>query len=370
MHGRILSIDALRGLCMLCILGLSNFICAICGLFPGGSDFWLARQMEHVAWHGLAIEDLFFPTFLFLAGVSFPFSLEKQLARGDSRLKIHLKILKRMVILIFCGFLYIGLLRCDFAHFGFGSVLGRIGFAWAMAAIVFVNVRRNSVRAAILLTLLAGYWALNRFLPAPDFPGAALFSPEGSFSCYIDRLVFGRARMQGAVATCEGLLASVSAIGTAMLGMFAGSLLKRMRDEAWPAVRQVMTLVTASVSLLAVGCALSLLMPINKSIWSSSYVLVAAGWSLTALTLFHWVIDLMGRFRDASIVLRVVGMNSILLYMSPLVISYTHATNFFVGGIRTLLPAAVGDFVWWGVYIFLNWLLAWFLHRQRLYFRV
>lgn len=355
---------------MLCILGLSNFICAICGLFPGGSDFWLARQMQHVPWNGLAIEDLFFPTFLFLAGVSFPFSLEKQLARGDSRLKIHLKILKRMVILIFCGFLYIGLLRCDFVHFGFGSVLGRIGFAWAMAAIVFVNVRRNSVRAAILLTLLAGYWALNRFVPAPDFPGAALFSPEGSFSCYIDRLVFGKARMYRYPFMSEGLLGSVSAIGTAMLGMFAGLLLKRMRDEAWPAVQQVMTLATASVSLLAAGYAFSLLMPVNKSIWSSSYVLAAAGWSLTALTLFHWVIDLMGRCRDASIVLRVVGMNSILLYMSPLVISYTHATNFFVGGIRTLLPTAVGDFVWWGVYIFLNWLLAWFLHRQRLYFRV
>ena len=370
---RLYSIDTLRGLSMICILGLTNWIQSFLALFPGGKDCWLYGQFVHVPWHGLAIEDLFFPTFLFVAGVTFPMSLARQREKGATTGRIVRKILVRGAVLYALGLVFVGFLKLDFGHMKWVSVLGRIGVAWAASALVFLFVRRNGARLAIFAALLVVHWACNRFIGAPDFPDAALFTKEGSFSVYVDRLILGHY-------AAEGIFGFVTSIGTAMLGMFAGEVLaSASRRDADGTVKNadgtvVVRLLLLGVALLLAGWAFSFLIPVNKKLWSSSFVLVAGGISTLALAALYWLIDVKEIGRDASIVFRIIGMNSIALYMAPLLIKYPAATDFLVGGIKTHLVAAgfpnVGDFVWWTVFIGLNWLLGWFLYRQKIFIKV
>ena len=113
---RLMSLDALRGFDMLFIMGLAGLVTAICSLFPNGAECWLAQTMSHVKWNGLAHHDTIFPLFLFIAGVSWPFSYSKQLTSGSSRKQIYLKILKRTAILIVLGIVYNGLFKLDFQN--------------------------------------------------------------------------------------------------------------------------------------------------------------------------------------------------------------------------------------------------------------
>ena len=142
--------------------------------------------MHHVPWDGLTHHDTIFPLFLFLAGVSFPFSLSKQKSQGISNLQIHQKILKRGIMLVFLGCIYNGLLQFDFAHMRYASVLGRIGLAWMFAA--FITIHTNSkTRIGILFSILVGYWMLLYFFPAPDSTSLSPYSREGNLVGYIDR---------------------------------------------------------------------------------------------------------------------------------------------------------------------------------------
>ena len=126
---RLMSLDALRGFDMMFIMGFSGLVMAICALFPGGEECWLSTTMEHVKWNGLAHHDTIFPLFLFIAGISFPFSYSKQLSNGMTTKQIYGKIIKRFFILVALGVVYNGFFKLDFANLRICSVLGRIGFA-------------------------------------------------------------------------------------------------------------------------------------------------------------------------------------------------------------------------------------------------
>lgn len=126
--------------------------------------------MEHVPWHGVAFEDMIFPLFLFIAGISFPYSLEKQKACGMSSAAIYRKVIRRGLVLVLLGCIYNGLLDFDFAHLRYASVLGRIGLSWMFAALLFLNVRTR-VRKGVVALLFIGYWALLACFPAPDGNG-------------------------------------------------------------------------------------------------------------------------------------------------------------------------------------------------------
>ncbi|MBQ2629462.1 MAG: DUF5009 domain-containing protein, partial [Kiritimatiellae bacterium] len=218
MNDRLLSLDAVRGFCMICVLGLTNWFVSFLSLFPGGADSWLAGQFTHVKWNGLAVEDLFFPTFLFVAGASFPFSLAKREARGDSRWRIARKVVARGAILVVLGMVYAGNLRLDPGKVKVVSVLGRIGVAWMLAALLFLFVRRNAVRALVGASVLVCYWAVNRNIGAPVFPDAAPFTTMGSFTGYFDRLVLTPRLMAGGLFSSEGLFGCLPAAVTALLG--------------------------------------------------------------------------------------------------------------------------------------------------------
>ena len=217
MKNRLDSIDALRGFDMLFIMGLSPLIVAICALFPGGEDFWIAKQMNHVAWNGLAHHDTIFPLFLFISGMTFPFSLSKKKANGVEKGKIWLDVWRRALVLVLLGLVYGGLFNLDFANLRFPSVLGRIGLAWLGAAIIWMTVKKTGWRIGIAGALLIGYWVLHLFV-APDAPaGTDPCTKEGSLACYIDRVIMPNHLLSKGVYDPEGLVSTIPAIVTAAL---------------------------------------------------------------------------------------------------------------------------------------------------------
>ena len=220
--------------------------------------------------------DTIFPLFLFIAGISFPFSLEKQREQGKSESDIYKRIVRRGITLVLLGCVYNGLLQFDFANLRCASVLARIGLGWMFAALLFVDFR-TSVRAWIAGVILVGYWVWIAFIPVPGAE-AGPFTLEGNWVGYVDRLLLPGRLHQGFFDP-EGLLSTLPGIVTAMLGMFTGEFIK-LRKEGLTDKRKVAGLVLAGVLLLLVGVLWSLVFPINKKLWSSSFVCVVGALSL------------------------------------------------------------------------------------------
>ena len=169
---RLQSLDALRGFDMFFIMGGATLIAAIANFWPNEFTMWLAEQMDHVKWDGLAHHDTIFPLFLFIAGISFPFSLEKQRIQGKTEGQIYKKIVRRGLTLVLLGIIYNGFLEhWDFVNARYASVLARIGLAWMFGALIFMNTKWKT-RAIIVAVILVGYWLLSAFVGAPDHPGA------------------------------------------------------------------------------------------------------------------------------------------------------------------------------------------------------
>ena len=363
---RLFSLDALRGFDMCFIMGGEMVVLSIASLFPGESSSWLALQMGHVAWNGFVFYDLIFPLFLFLAGVSFPFSFAKQCERGASRKAVTLKIVRRGLLLVLLGVFYNGLLQFDFDNLRYASVLGRIGLAWMFAALLYVWAGRKTVLSTAI-ALLLGYWALLALFVAPDAPeGAGSLSMKGSIVGYVDRLLLPGVLHSG-VHDPEGLLSTLPAIVTALAGMFTGEF---VRSECVKSgYKKVLVLFAAALVLLVVGYLWGNILPLNKNLWTSSFVCVAAGWSLVLFSLFYLVIDVMGWWRW-SFFFRVIGLNSITIYLAQQFLDFHKPVSTLFGGLLGLLPESYYAIGYWCCYVLVCWLLLYFLYRNKVFLKV
>ena len=364
---RLRSLDALRGFDMFWIMGLSGAVAGFCKLFPGGENSFLFHQMYHVEWEGLAFHDTIFPLFLFIAGASFPFSYASQVTKGASRLTIHLRILKRLVLLVLLGMVYNGFLLNGPEDFRYASVLGKIGVAWAIAAVWYANFGLKT-RFGILLATLAGYWTLLQFT-APDAPaGCGSFSLEGCLPGYLDRLGFTPGRLYcGKWLEPSGL--PVSALGssaTAILGMFAGDLVRSAREGLTPA-RKSAALALVGAVLAVLGLVLVPTCPIVKKLWTPTFTLVCAGESFLLFALFHWIIDVKGLVKW-SFPFQVVGANAIIAYMMQSLVNFRDPSRFLFGALAKLFPSP--DFVIMSGYTLICWLILWYLYRKGTFLRV
>ena len=362
---RLLSLDALRGLDMMFIMGLSGVITSVCRAIPGLDGCWLVRQMSHSVWNGLTLYDTIFPLFLFIAGISFPFSYAKQVSNGATRGHIYRKIITRGIVLFLFGLIYNGFLELKLDSFRIYSVLGRIGFAWMIAAILFINFKPRT-RAIIASAILIGYWLLLRFCPAPDAPGAEPFSMEGNLVGYIDRiLVPGHLHRKGFFDP-EGLLSLLPAIVTAMLGMFTGEFVK---SDKLSGSRKSLYMFVAAAALLGLGLLWSLDFPVNKALWSSSFVLVVGACSLALFALFYYIIDVRG-CRKWTFPFAIVGLNSITIYMAQRILPFGQVVKFFFGGLAKLCPDPIGKLILDLGYFGLSWLFLLFLYRKKIFLKV
>ena len=364
---RLQSLDALRGFDMFFIMGGAGLLAALATWFPCGFTEMLARQMDHVEWNGLAHHDTIFPLFLFIAGISFPFSLEKQRASGRSTWQIHHKVLLRGLVLFLLGVVYNGLLsHWDFADARYASVLARIGFAWMFAALIFLHTGWRS-RVGITVFLLVGYWLLVRFVPAPDAMGEGVYTAQGSIVGYIDRILLPGKIYYGNIDP-EGILSIIPAIGTALLGMFTGEWVKWEHEGLTPG-KKAAWMTVAGIALLVIGLLWSLDFPINKKLWTSSFVCVVGAYSLLMFALFYYLIDVLG-WRRWTLFFTVIGLNSITIYLAQKFINFSFTAEKIFGGIIILLPEQAQPFFSQAAYIAVCWLFLYILYRKRIFLKV
>jgi predicted acyltransferase len=359
---RLVSLDALRGFDMFWIMGGESIVNATAALTGWSSIVWLSGQLEHPEWNGFTLYDLIFPLFLFIAGVAMPLSFEKRLERGDSKTSVYRHVITRGLLLVLLGMIYNGLLKFNWPDTRLPSVLGRIGLAYMFAGLIVLN---TSVRGQIgwFIGLLVGYWAALKFIPVPGY-GPGDLTPGHTLTDYLDRLLIP-GHLYKDVRDPEGLFATVPAIGTALAGALTGQLLKSPRYTG-----QMKTLLMVATGLVCLGVAWlwNIDFPINKNLWSSSFVLHCAGCSLLLLALFYLVIDVW-RFRAWTLPLVVIGSNSILIYMAPKFIDFSYTANFLFGGAlrytdeyRPLLLAIA--------IVTIKWLMLYLFYRKRIFLRV
>lgn len=362
--GRLLSLDALRGFDMFWIIGGDAAFRALAAWSELPGSEVVKTQLEHVAWEGFRFYDLIFPLFLFVVGVVIPFSLDKLRERGESRAAQYGRIFRRTLLLFALGLLCNNVLQFDFANLRVTGVLQRIALCYGAAALIAMHT--NARGQAILITLiLLGYWALLAFVPAPGY-AAGDYTIEGNLGGYVDRHYLPGKILEKyyGFGDNEGLLSTIPAVATALLGVLAGHWLRSSR-QPWT---KVLGLSIAGVACLALGTVWGLWFPIIKNLWTSSFVLLAGGWSLLLLALFYSVIDVLGYWRWAFFFI-VIGANAITIYVVPRFLDFTKFTQFFLGGaIRqtgTFAPVALAFAI-----LGAKWLFLLYLYRKKLFLRV
>ena len=363
---RLLSIDTLRGLDMLFIMGLGQLIIRICALFPGGENFWLATQMHHVDWNGLAIQDMIFPLFLFIAGLSFPFSYAKQVEKGRTSWQIHKKIFIRCLLLILLGIVYNGFFRLEFPQ-RYASVLGRIGLAWMCAALLFIHCKPVT-RIIIAAVTLVGFGLLITYVGAPDAPaGAGPLTQDGCLHGWVDRLLMP-GRLHRGNFDPEGLLGVIPATVTAMLGMFTGEFI-RLPEEKVSGAKKTLWMLGAAAVLLVAGLLWSKVLPLNKKLWTSTFVLVVGAISIALYAVMYYVVEVKG-LQKWTFPFRVIGLNSITIYLLQQIVPFQTISNYFFGGAANLLPEAWGAVLLSAGYVVICWLVLYFLYKKKVFLKI
>jgi len=367
-NDRLLSLDALRGFDMFWIIGSGGIWHGLAKLTGLPLFSWWSVQMTHAEWDGFRFYDMIFPLFLFIAGISFPFSLEKSLQKSITKKSLYLRIIKRALILVLLGFIYNGLLKLDFDTQRYSSVLGRIGLAWMFAAFIFINTK-NKGRILWCAGLLIFYWLALSLIQAPDFPEAARFSKEGSIACYIDRMFLpGRMYDPNRLYDPCGLAGIIPAISTALLGMLTGVFVK-MPEKIFSKLKKAGYMAGAGLTLVSLGLLWNFIFPINKPLWSSSYVCLAGGLSLLFFALFYWIIDVCGYQRWAFF-FSVIGLNSIVVYMAQPIINFQFTANYIFGGLVKLFPETWSQILNHCTFITVCWFFLYFLYRQKIFVKV
>jgi predicted acyltransferase len=361
---RLLSIDALRGFDMFWIIGGDRLAEAIGKWWGTPAAAQLADQFEHVEWEGFRFYDLIFPLFLFVVGAVLPFSLSKYETGGQPKAAALNRIARRVVLLFLLGLIYNGLLQFHFPMRMTG-VLQRIAICYGIAAVVFLFSTAR-VQAVLVGAILLGYWAILMFVPAPETGKAADFAKETNLAGYLDRQYLPGKIYQSiyGYGDNEGLLSTIPAITTALLGVLAGQWLKTSR-KGWV---KTFGLITAGAACLAAGTIWGQEFPVIKILWTSSYVLIAGGWSLILLGLFYTIIDVLG-LRAWSFFFIVIGANAITIYMVSKIVPFGRIAHFFLGG-TARLSGTFGPVILAAGTLALEWLLLLHLYRRQIFLRV
>ena len=370
---RLLSLDALRGFDMMWIISGELIIHALEKASGDPVSRWMSEQLHHTKWNGFTFYDMIFPLFIFIAGISMPYSMGKQLDHPlnndlkSAKRKIYRSLIQRTLILIVCGMVVNGLFKWQgYESTRFASVLGRIGLSCFFAAHIFLN---SSLRGQIFwfCGILLGYWLLMTFVPVPGF-GAGVLTPEGNLSAFIDRLLLP-GKLHRKVYDPEGILSTLPAIATALLGVFTGTFL-RWKSEKWTMQNKSFAIIAAGLACLALGLLWNFVFPINKNMWTSSFVLYAGGYSLLLFALFYFIIDVKA-LKKWSLPFVWIGTNSILIYMSSHgLVNFESTASALFGGLIKLCPE-LWQPVWLSCGILLIQLAAvYFLYKKKLFLKV
>lgn len=362
---RLFSLDALRGFDMFWIMGAEEIFHKLAEIT--NKPVWEAasNQFTHPDWHGFALYDLIFPLFLFLAGVATPYSVGRQLEKGKDKQGLVLKVIKRGLILVLLGIVYNnGLEIKPISEIRFASVLGRIGIAYMFANIIYIYFKDRG-QIIWFVSLLIGYWLLLLFGSAPGYPAGDL-SMEGNIVSYLDTLLVPGKLYLG-IHDPEGLVSAIPAIGTALLGIYTGNMLKNTPVDKQKAT--VVKMLAIGVGLVVLAQIWNIFFPINKNLWTSSFVLQCGGISMLLMAIFYYIIDVLGHQKWAFF-FKVIGMNSILIYLSGHFIDWEYTTS----ALFTWLGQLVGDpfnaVVMVVCFLAVKWVFLYFMYKKKVFLKV
>ncbi len=379
--GRLLSLDVLRGVTIAFMIMVNN---------NGGEGSWWF--MNHAAWNGLTPTDLVFPTFMFVMGASIVLSVNARLARGATRAQVTWHTLRRAGLLFLFGLVGNGFPFFRLEHLRVYGVLQRLAICYLVVALFYLWDRRVWTKIAALVALLAGYWILVRWVPVPGagLPGRDIpfLDPNVNIVNWVDQHIFPHHLYEDwtthNLRDPEGLLSNIPAIGTVLLGLLTGLWLRAQKS----AKTKTLGLAAGAVVCLATGYLWSLSFPLNKKMWTSSYVLVAAGYSLVVFTIAYWAVEQRGwgkgRGKAFAWPWLVLGSNAIVAYMfSELLGSSLGNISFTADGEQTDVPAWVFNhvfanipdpgwaaFAWSVSFLVVCFVPVWLLYRKKIFIKV
>ncbi len=376
---RMLSVDVLRGLTI-------GFMILVNNNGDGQRAYW---ALKHALWNGFTPTDLVFPTFLFLVGISTVFSTESRLARGASKSSLLLHTLRRTVILYLLGLVVNSFPFFHLHTMRFYGVLPRIAICYLFVAVLYLLSPGWRDKLVLLIAALAGYWLLMSFVPVPGYglPGrdVPLLDPDRNLVAWLDRQIFSASHLYERTRDPEGLLSTLPALGTALIGVLTGIWLRTGRTLA----QKAQGIAAAGVTAVLLGAVWNLSFPINKKLWTSSFVLFAGGLSLLLLALSIWIVDIRAAKAERDPAKRaarftpllVFGMNAIAAYvfseLLPGILGNTHVhpgvnvTQWFYGGILRLVPnIPFASLLYSLSYVAVCWVPMYFLYRRRIFLKI
>ena len=380
---RWLSVDVLRGLTIGFMIMVNN----------NGSDqaYW---AMKHTDWNGFTPTDLVFPTFLFLVGISTVFSTQARLAKGDSKSSLLFHTVRRAIILYLLGLLVNSFPFFHLHTMRFYGVLPRIAICYLIVGILYLYSPSWKDKVAIAVAALVGYWILMRFVPVPGYGVPThtipLLDKDINLAAWLDRQIFSASHLYERTRDPEGLLSTIPALATALIGMLTGIWLRSTRTIA----QKARGIAYAACASLLAGGLWNFTFPVNKKLWTSSYVLYAAGWSLVLLALCIYLVDIYGPRRATTrgedidgqtrrryMVLLVFGTNAIAAYVlsellpGALDLFHPHPgipfLRWFYQGILHIIPyAPMASMVFCILFAAVCWLPISVLYRRRIFLKI
>lgn len=374
---RWLSVDVLRGLTI-------GFMILVNNNGDEGHAYW---ALKHAAWNGFTPTDLVFPTFLFVVGISTVFSTAARLAKGATKQSILLHTLRRAVILFLLGLLVNSFPLFHLDTLRVYGVLQRIAVCYFVIAFLYLISSSWKNKAVIAVAALAGYWVIMRFVPVPGYGvpthEVPLLDPDGNMVAWIDRQIFSASHLYERTRDPEGLLSTLPALATALFGMLTGLWLQTSRS-----IRQkAKGIAIAGVSGLLLGGLWNFAFPINKKLWTSSYVLFAAGWSLLLLALAIWIVDVLGAHKPETarrrtfMPLLVFGTNAIAAYvlseLLPGVMSLIHMQPgvnlerwIYHQILAVIVNPSLASLIYALSFVGFCWLAIYMLYRRRIFLKI
>ncbi len=369
-EGRLVSLDAFRGFTIALMILVNS---------PGDPGT-VYSPLSHVVWNGWTFADTVFPSFLFIVGVSLVFSIAKQAEKGISHPAFIVRLLRRTIILFALGLFINSYPSFQLSNIRIPGVLQRIAVCYFLASLI---VLKTGLRGRILwlIGLLASYWLMMRFIPVPGV-GAGVIEPGQNFAAWIDSLLLSGhlwSYYDGAWDP-EGIVSTIPAVATTLFGVLTAQWLM----SSFPGRRKVAGMVFAGVVLLIAGYILDRWLPINKSIWTSTFSIFMAGVALVSLAIFHWSIDIAG-FSRLTKPLIILGLNPITIYVLSEVFDNTlrsvnlpvalaqdiDCQSFVFQNLCTpLVQSETASLLYALMTLLFMYLIAWIMCRKRIFIKI